>query len=385
MPSVRWAATSRTSRSITIGCASRRAGSARARCGTTASTGVAAKQARFARLERSSRYAARRGSPGRSISTPRCTPPIYRASRRAWACAASTRRSAGVLQTAEGDVRALKLEDGRELAADFFIDCTGFRGLLIEQALEDRLRGLVALAALRSRAGRAVVEHDAAAAVHARDRARSRLAVAHPAAAPHGQRPRLLLGVHQRRTRARAAAREPRRARRSPSRADQVHDRAAQTALEPQRGVHGARERIPRAARVHVHPPDPGDDPAADPACSRTTATTRSGAASSTARRPRSTNTSATSSSCTTTPTTGVGEPFWDACRNMSIPDSLRHRIELFREIGRHLLRDRRPVPAHELAAGVVGAGRAAAGDASVRRGRGAARPRRAIYATCAR
>jgi tryptophan halogenase len=26
------------------------------------------------------------------------------------------------------------------------------------------------------------------------------------------------------------------------------------------------------------------------------------------------------------------GEPFWDACRNMSIPDSLRHRIELFRE-----------------------------------------------------
>jgi tryptophan halogenase len=33
-------------------------------------------------------------------------------------------------------VRALKLSDGRELAADFFIDCTGFRGLLIEQALQ---------------------------------------------------------------------------------------------------------------------------------------------------------------------------------------------------------------------------------------------------------
>jgi tryptophan halogenase len=26
------------------------------------------------------------------------------------------------------------------------------------------------------------------------------------------------------------------------------------------------------------------------------------------------------------------GEPFWDACRNMSLPDSLRHKIELFRE-----------------------------------------------------
>jgi tryptophan halogenase len=34
-----------------------------------------------------------------------------------------------------GDVRALRLADGRELAADFFIDCTGFRGLLIEKAL----------------------------------------------------------------------------------------------------------------------------------------------------------------------------------------------------------------------------------------------------------
>jgi tryptophan halogenase len=27
-----------------------------------------------------------------------------------------------------------------------------------------------------------------------------------------------------------------------------------------------------------------------------------------------------------------VGEPFWDYCRTMAIPDSLRHKIELFRE-----------------------------------------------------
>jgi tryptophan halogenase len=43
---------------------------------------------------------------------------------------------AGVLQNTEGDVGALKLEDGRELEADLFIDCTGFRGLLIEQTLK---------------------------------------------------------------------------------------------------------------------------------------------------------------------------------------------------------------------------------------------------------
>jgi tryptophan halogenase len=29
-----------------------------------------------------------------------------------------------------------------------------------------------------------------------------------------------------------------------------------------------------------------------------------------------------------------VGEPFWDDCRNFNIPDSLRARIELFRESG---------------------------------------------------
>jgi len=43
---------------------------------------------------------------------------------------------AQVQQHVNGDIRSLVLESGQEITGDLFIDCTGFRALLIEQTLK---------------------------------------------------------------------------------------------------------------------------------------------------------------------------------------------------------------------------------------------------------
>jgi len=66
---------------------------------------------------------------------------LYAAYLRRYAEARGVVRVEGRIAGAErhgetGDVAAVVLADGRRLAADFFADCSGFRGLLIEEALE---------------------------------------------------------------------------------------------------------------------------------------------------------------------------------------------------------------------------------------------------------
>ncbi|MCP6286110.1 tryptophan 7-halogenase, partial [Klebsiella pneumoniae] len=44
-------------------------------------------------------------------------------------------RIAGTERTPAGDIAALTLADGRRIQGDLFVDCTGFRALLIESAM----------------------------------------------------------------------------------------------------------------------------------------------------------------------------------------------------------------------------------------------------------
>ncbi|QIG53502.1 tryptophan 7-halogenase [Altererythrobacter sp. BO-6] len=66
---------------------------------------------------------------------------LYAQYLRRYAEARGVRRLEGrVVDTAldpeSGAIASIKLDDGRELAAEFFVDCSGFRGLLIEDALQ---------------------------------------------------------------------------------------------------------------------------------------------------------------------------------------------------------------------------------------------------------
>ena len=138
------------------------------------------------------------------------------------ATCADTPKRAGVRRT-EGKVVDVELRAHGRLRArrcawptasavegDLFIDCSGFRGLLIEEALHTGFEDWTPLAAVRPRRARCRASCAArAAALHPRHRAPGRLAMAHRPAAPHRQRPRVLQRAHERRRGRRDPAGQP--------------------------------------------------------------------------------------------------------------------------------------------------------------------------------
>jgi len=236
-----------------------------------------------------------------------------------------------VAQKEDGDVRALRLEDGREVAADFFIDCTGFRGLLIEQALEtgyddwshwlpcDR-----AQAVPTANTGPAV-PYTRATALEAgwqwRIPLQHRTGNGHVYCSGHttDERAReLLLGNV-----AGQALAEPKLLKFTTGRRKLLWNRnvvcmgLASGFLEPleSTSIHLIQIAIQRLILLFPHDGD----------CEQ---------------RRREFNRAAIAEYeyirdfiiLHYVANNRVGEPFWDQCRSMSIPDSLRHKIELFRE-----------------------------------------------------
>ena len=129
------------------------------------------------------------------------------------------------------------------------------------------------------------------------------------------------------------------------------------------KNVRGARsgQRFHRAARIDQHPPHDGRRDAPDAPVSvqrrqrfaRSSNTTRS-RASRWRRR-------ATSSCCTTTPRSATTRRSGRYCRDMPIPDSLAHRIELFKENALCVPGRRRTFPGGLVDAGDAGSAHRAA------------------------
>jgi tryptophan 7-halogenase len=236
-----------------------------------------------------------------------------------------------LLKPENGDVRALRLDDGRELAADFFIDCTGFRGLLIEQALktgyEDWTHWLPCdrAQAVPCASAAALTPYTRATALESgwqwRIPLQHRTGNGHVYSSAHTSDERaselLLANLDA------PALAEPRLIKFTTGRRKQLWNRnvvcvgLASGFLEPleSTSIHLIQVTIQRLILHFPHLDDCGQ---------RRLEFNRAAAAEYDYIRDfiilhyhanhR------------------VGEPFWDACRNMSIPDSLRHRIELFRE-----------------------------------------------------
>jgi tryptophan halogenase len=291
---------------------------------------LAAKQSRFARLERIA------DTPLAGLTWAfQFDASLYAAYLSKFAQGLGVRRLdakiAGALQTTEGDVRALKLEDGRELAADFFIDCSGFRGLLIEQALktgyEDWSHWLPCdrAQAVPSSSASPLTPYTRATALEAGWQ--WRIPLQHRTGNGHvysssfttDERARELLLANL----DSPALAEPRLIRFTTGRRKQLWNRnvvcmgLASGFLEPleSTSIHLIQVTI---QRLILHFPHLGNVEERRREFNRAAVAEYDYIRDFIILHYHANN--------------RVGEPFWDACRNMPVPDSLRHRIELFRE-----------------------------------------------------
>jgi tryptophan halogenase len=240
-------------------------------------------------------------------------------------------RIVDVLQRPDGDVRAIKLDDGREVEADFFIDCTGFRGLLIEQALktgyEDWSRWLPCdrAQAVPTESAGALLPYTRATALEAgwqwRIPLQHRTGNGHVYCSGHtsDERARELLLAN---LDGKALA-EPRVIRFNTGRRRLLWNRnvvcmgLASGFLEPleSTSIHLIQVTIQRLILLFPHAGDVEE-------------------------RRREFNRAAIAEYeyirdfiiLHYFQNQRVGEAFWDQCRHMAVPDTLRHRIELFRE-----------------------------------------------------
>ena len=174
------------------------------------------------------------------------------------------------LQDSEtGFVTGVRLQDGRELDGDLFVDCSGMRALLIGDAARRRLRTLEQVADLRSRTCRSMRERLAAHPLRAVHDALGRLAMAHPAAAQDRQWLCLFVGLRQRRRSSGiVAVQSGRRAAGRPA-ACSLRSGSARKGLGEECRRDRAFVRIPGATGIDEHPPDPDRHPQAPGAVPR--------------------------------------------------------------------------------------------------------------------
>ena len=239
-----------------------------------------------------------------------------------------------VLQHPEsGDVTALRLRDGREIAGELFIDCTGFRGLLIEQTLKTGYESWSHWLPC-DRALAVPSERVSPLTPYTRSTAREagwqwriplqhRIGNGHVYSSAHMSDERayelLLQNLDSK------ALAEPRPIRFTTGRRRQLWNRnvvsvgLASGFLEPleSTAIHLIQMSI---HRLILHFPDRGDNSRRRDEFNRSSAAEYEYVRDFIILHYHANN--------------RLGEAFWDDCRNMSVPDSLTHKIELFRESG---------------------------------------------------